>query len=394
MRVSRVTAACLAAAALIASAPASATDLFGTVIASGLNNPRGLAFGPDGALYIAETGIVQTSGPSITVRGSTFYYSETGSITRVFDGTQTRIVTGLPSLGSPTSPETTGPADIAFGADGTGYVVLGLGTDPAVRTGAFGADPDAAKLGSVFTFQNNGSTAVVADVSAYEGANNPAGGALDSNPYHLAFSASGLLVTDAGSNTLVKVAPDGTVSLLAVFPSRFIGAPVPMSDSVETGIAIGPDGNYYVAELTGFPFVDGAARIYRVTPAGVVTIAFTGFTNLTDIAFGADGTLYALEADSNGLATPGGSGQLIRVGLDGSQTTLFSGLVTPTGLTIGSNGDFFVTNFSAAQGIGQVLRISAAPEPSTWAAMLLGFGFVGAALRRRRAQVLRPATSS
>src|SRR6516164_9860378 len=56
-----VTAACLAPAAAIAQAHTPPTM---TVVASGLNSPRGLAFGPHGALYVAEGG---TGGTSSTV---------------------------------------------------------------------------------------------------------------------------------------------------------------------------------------------------------------------------------------------------------------------------------------------------------------------------------------
>jgi DNA-binding beta-propeller fold protein YncE len=311
-----------------------------------------------------------------------FSYSETGSITRVMGGVQQRIVTGLPSIGSATIAETTGPQDIVFGPGGTGYVVIGLGTNPAARTTDLA--PGGANLGGVFTFNDGGGKASFADVSAFEGANNPAGGPVDSNPFHGAALADGLLVTDAGANSLLKVGLDGSVSLVAAFPSRFIGPPPPFSEPVPTGIAVGPDGNYYVAELTGFPFTQGAARIYKVTPQGDVSVFMSGLTNITDIAFGGDGTLYVLELDDNGRLTPGGSGALLKVSAGGTFETLFSGMDAPTGLAIGPDGAFYVTNFSASQGQGQVLRIAAVPESATWAMLIIGFGLAGAAARHRR----------
>lgn len=375
-----------AAAMSAMAAPAAALTYVGSVIASGLNNPRGLAFGPDGALYITEAGVPTGDGPSVFIRGATWHYGETGSITRYADGAQARIVSGLSSLGTGAPPmgETSGPQDIVFGADGTGYVVIGLGADPNVRTAELGSAPGALNLGSVFTF-TGGALAGLADAAAFEGTHNPAGGALDSNPFRLAaLPGGGLLVADAGSNTLLEVAADGSTSLLAVFPGRDIGGGFP-SDSVPTGVAIGPDGAYYVAELTGFPFTQGAARIYRVVPGEAPTIHGTGFTNITDIAFGADGSLYVLELDSDGLAGPAVGGALVRLAPDGTRETIYDqGLVMPTGLAVGPDGAFYVSNFGAAAGIGQVLRIAAIPEPATWAMMIAGFGLIGAMARRAR----------
>ena len=76
------------------------------VIATGLDNPRGLAFGTDGALYVVEAGRGGTSTlclPFADGQPGLRCYGPTGAVTRISGlNTQQRVVTGLPSLAGPT----------------------------------------------------------------------------------------------------------------------------------------------------------------------------------------------------------------------------------------------------------------------------------------------------
>jgi glucose/arabinose dehydrogenase len=66
-----------------------------TPVMSNLNNPRGLAFGKDGALYVAEAGRGGT-GPCQTLRGESQCYGSSGRISRFWKGRQDAVVNGRP----------------------------------------------------------------------------------------------------------------------------------------------------------------------------------------------------------------------------------------------------------------------------------------------------------
>jgi len=95
-----------------------------TVIASGLDNARGLSFSPDGALYVTEAGSGGPGAcvPSPGVPGTSLCYGSTGAVTRILNGQQERVLTGLPSIALADGTESAGPQDIAFDSDGNAFL--------------------------------------------------------------------------------------------------------------------------------------------------------------------------------------------------------------------------------------------------------------------------------
>lgn len=330
------------------------------VIASGLDNPRGLTFGPDGALYVVETGRGGSSTLCLPMPDGpgTRCYGPSGAVTRITGvGVHQRVVTGLPSL-APASGETaTGANDIAFGL-GRAWITIGLAADPALRAPFTAAG---IRFGSLVRVLPTGEWDYVVDISAHEAATNPDGTTVDSNPYSLSVLSDRAVVADAGANALLQISLNATISTLAVFPAR-PGGPNPAMQSVPTTVTQGADGNLYVGELTGAPFPVGAARVYRVPAAGGTPVVVAGgFTNIIDIAFAPNGVGYVLEHDADGIIPPlgpGVAGRLIRLNLDGTQTVVASaGLIKPGGVTVGPDGALYVTNRSIFPGTGEVVRI-------------------------------------
>jgi hypothetical protein len=353
--------AAIAAAIVFSGAKTSITAQSSVmVVASGLDNPRGLAFGTDGALYVVEAGRGGTSSLCLPLPDAPGVrcYGPTGAVTRVRGlGDQQRVITGLPSLAPPATGEgATGPHDIGFSM-GRAWITVGLGANPAVR-GPF--DAAGIRLGTLVRVLPTGQWDYVVDISAHEAANNPDGTTVDSNPYGLLMLPDRAIVADAGANALVQISLDATLSTLAVFPQR-PGGPNPAMQAVPTTVVRGGDGNYYVGELTGAPFPVGAARIYRVpSGGGTPTIVAGLFTNIIDIAFGPNGEGYVLEHDADGIIPPlgpGVTGRLVRMDADGTRTVIASNLVKPGGITIGPDGALYVTNRSIFPGIGEVVRI-------------------------------------
>lgn len=204
---------------------------------------------------------------------------------------------------------------------------------------------------------SRGGARLVADVEAFEQANDPDAfegpewkaqaceenpdegftAGPQSNPYHLTrLSGSTALVADAAGNTLLSASKNGSLDWVAVFTppvdENGTGSDKPEDwmvlfpldedadcyvQPVPTAVDIGPDGAYYVGELTGVTPADigtgggptkGLSRVWRIEPgARNVTcpsddceVVLSSFTSVIDLEFGPDGDLFVVEYDENG----------------------------------------------------------------------------------------------
>ena len=181
------TIAALAAAVVVAGLAATAAPAASiTVAMSGLDNPRGLAWGPEGGLYVAEAGTGQLGGPCVQLARGPSCYSPTGGITRLWKGEQERVVTGLPSVINLGEGAVSGPQHVSFQGRGGGYVAIGFGGNPALRAGLGDVG---SLMATLVNFQPSGEWRVIADVGGFEAAWNPAGGAARLQPVRAARGA-------------------------------------------------------------------------------------------------------------------------------------------------------------------------------------------------------------
>lgn len=186
---------------------------------------------------------------------------------------------------------------------------------------------------------------------------------MNTNLYDLLIQDNTAYVLDAGGNDLLSQrAFGGEPTLEAVFQSRTVTDPLTGQSGVQqpvpTAITVGKDGEFYVSELTGAPFQAGAAKIYHLAD-GQPEVYADGFTNIVDLASDQSGGFYILEYDADGIGTGSDTGALIYLSPNGkTRTTITDELVSPTGLTIGSDGDLYISNKGFIAGQGEVLRLT------------------------------------
>jgi hypothetical protein len=336
---------------------AGATGKF-TTIASGFDNPRGLAFGEDGQLYVGEAG---KGGPKCVPGGpeGPICPGLTSAISVITKGRKHhRIVSGLASLSSPGGFGATGVDGISFNNDSGLYGIIT--SCPQQVAGLVASQPpntfDPAlveefkdQVGQEIKVTGPGKFKTIAPVGkvdwqwTVDHQNLAPNDFPDCNPYAILADEHGQWVIDAASNTIDHITGD------AVHVEKFVPNPPPRTgDAVPTCIARGRDGAFYISELMSAGNPAGSSIVWRFDPKTEDLDQWaTGLTAVTGCGFGPDGAFYATEFSQHPFEQGGPfTGAVVRVPRGStSPVVVADGLSFPNGFAA-SEDAIYVSNWS------------------------------------------------
>lgn len=345
------------------------------VILSGLHNPRGVAIGPRGELFVAEAGTGYDAVDPVQMTGRFTKFTDLNRDGDFEDRKEAeRWFSHFPTYNAlhyfnTRRDEVSGPGDLLLHPDGRLYLSVDGGLD---RIGLYEISPEG-RIG-----RN------LADRSNMNG---------------LAFDPKRQVIyaVESMANRLIEVSLKGEIRNIVTFPLLASG-----QQAVPAGLAVDPQsGEVLVALFSGtavdpvtqeaYPFVPGEARVVRVDPAsGEMRDEIDGLTTAVDVAVDREGNLFVVEMasdyadllprdfdlfDARAPALHGGyvrySGR-IRLYIHNGEgpCTVATGLDMPTNITIGPNGDLYISTGQGTPGrpipgpqgptriVGEVLRVT------------------------------------
>ena len=333
-----------------ATPQASALPAGVSIVANGLDNPRGFTWDDDGTIHLALAGIGGPSMGMIEGAESGLTGGPTGSVVSLADGCATVVAGDLPSSLWEGVGWVWGPADVAY-LDGQLYQLAGGGGSDF---GNFDTPS------GVYRVNADGSSTLVGNFAAWSREHQPelippdynADGSLNDM-----FADGELLwVVDAVGGRIVTVTPDGEITL---FKDMSQDHPVP------TSLVPDGEGGLYVANLTAIPYPNGSATVVQIAADGAVADIWTGLTAITSLAMGPDGTLYASEMATNTIEeepflTPD-NGTIVRQTGPQSSEPVVNDLAYPVSIGFGGDGALYISTpafgAGAGAGLGALLRV-------------------------------------
>ena len=328
-----------------------------SVITTGLNYPRGLKFGPDGYLYVAEAGTGATrlcstqSCPDLQPNVFSPYFGcpTGGRISRIdpSSGSRVTVVDNLPtSFGTnlnKTKADFFGPADVGFIGNTLYVLQSGAGCGHGVPSSTNG----------IYRINSDGSHTMIADLGswsvAHPGANNePDDYTPEGNWYSMAIAENNFYALEPNHGNFVKIGLDGSIREV-VDISASEGHIVPT--------AVAYKGNFFVGNVGVFP-ITGISSVFKITPSGNMKKIATGFSAIVGLVADKNSNIYVLEMTANNPYPTPGAGRIRKINANGTVEDVISGLNFPTAMTMGPDGNLYVSGWGFGPPLGELVKVT------------------------------------